>query len=333
MSYKIMSFNVQNLSLGAEKEKLDIISRMIIENDIDIVAMQEVLSKGKILTGVNLKSVSGAAKAYEHSLKRRLGDNWAMCWRDPKTHAKDYVYLGKDNRGEGYAFMWNTNRVDLLEEDGNKVFPRIYRNYKTGVDSDLIRLIRDPCYGQFKVNGRPVEIRLITTHIVYGKPAPENINADLDFGAITMRRNEFRILAGQIYPAIAEYYKQTTSTSPYTIILGDYNLNLPSSGVGKAILPEIICFDEHGRTMSFNLNASTVINTVQSNLSTLNQNGDALANNYDHFSYDNRVASAVADGSIKVLHPSAYIQTDGNIYESYKNTVSDHLPIVLTLDI
>ena len=328
-----MSFNVKNLSFGAEKEKLDLICRIILDNKIDIVAMQEVLSEGKILTGINQKSVTGEVNAYAHSMKSRLGNRWGMCWRDPQTKAKDYVYLGPDKRGEGYAFLWNMDRVDLLEEDGHKIFPRIFRNYKTNIESDLIRLIRDPCYGQFKVIGRPVEIRLLTTHIVYGKPVAKNLDADLDFGAVTLRKNEFRILAGQIYPKISEYYKQTAMTVPYTIILGDYNLNLSSSGVGKAILPEIMCFDEYGRQLPYDISAPTVINTVQSELSTVSRNGDGLANNYDHFSYDYRVASVVDNNGMKVIRPEKYVKKDASFYESYKNKVSDHLPVVLVIDI
>ena len=87
MEYKIASFNVRNLSFGAEKERLDNLAKIIRENNLDIIALQEVLSEGKILTGSNQKMVSGQAKVYEHSLKRRLGDDWAICWRNPASWA------------------------------------------------------------------------------------------------------------------------------------------------------------------------------------------------------------------------------------------------------
>ena len=224
MAYRIGSFNVKNLSLATGRD-LDRIANIILSNKFDIVAMQEVLGEGKILTGINAKSVSGQAKAYDYSLKKRLGDNWDICWRDPGTRAKNYPFLGDDSRGEGYAFLWNTKRVDIpLDEKANKIYPKIFRNYKTNKEEGFIRLIRDPCVGRFVIKGRPAEIRLITTHIVYGKPKEENMNVNLDFGAIEMRKNEFKILAGQIYPRISEYYKDINCTAPYTIILGDYNL-------------------------------------------------------------------------------------------------------------
>ena len=87
MSYKIGSFNVRNLSLGAgRKRDLARIAKII--KQFDIVALQEVLSNGKILEGVSSKNPSVAAKAYEYSLRRYLGDNWDMCWLDPQTASK-----------------------------------------------------------------------------------------------------------------------------------------------------------------------------------------------------------------------------------------------------
>ena len=106
MSYKIGSFNVRNLSWGAAGSRdLDIISSII--KEFDIIALQEVLSEGKILEGPKLNDTYGQAKAYEYSLKSRLGDNWDMCWLNPKTSSKWYPFLGDDSRGEGYAFLFS----------------------------------------------------------------------------------------------------------------------------------------------------------------------------------------------------------------------------------
>lgn len=326
MSYRIASFNVKNLSYGSSNEKLDNLARIIKENNLDIVALQEVLSEGKILTGVNLKSISGQAKAYEHSLKSRLGDKWAICWRDPESWSKAYLY--DDSRGEGYAFLWNTDKFELVKKDGKEIWPRIFRDYKLNAPG-LIKLVRDPCYGRFKIKGRKPEIRLITTHIVYGKPQGWQGNADLDFGAVTMRKNEFQILAGQIYPKIDADHKE--NTVPYTIILGDYNLNLPESGVGSPTVPDIACFDQNGNLLPMNQGADIVINTVQSDLTTLKNDEDELASNYDHFSYTNRVAGIVE--SIEVINPIDMMSGEGSKYCQYKNKVSDHLPIAITINV
>ncbi len=334
MLFKIGSFNVKNLSLATGRD-LDRIAAIILDNRLDVVAMQEVLSEGKILTGINTKSISGQARAADYSLKKRFGNEWEICWRDPTTHAKNYPYLGNDSRGEGYAFLWNTKRLNIpLDEKGNKIYPRIWRNYKINGKNNSIRLMRDPCYGRFVIKGRKTEIRLITTHIIYGKPTSENIDVDLDVGAITMRNNEFNILAGQIYPRVSEYYKDVNCTVPYTIILGDYNLNLIESSVTKAIVPSVACFDEKGNKVTLNDNPYCKIHTVQSDLSTLKCTTDGFANNYDHFSYDDRVKAQIIQNSARAINAvEQHIKDENTKYETYRKEVSDHLPIIIEIDI
>lgn len=324
--YKIASFNVRNLSFGAKQERLDNLAKIIKDNNLDIIAMQEVLSEGKILTGSNQKSVSGEVKAYEHSLKHRLGNDWGICWRDPASWAKNYMY--DDSRGEGYAFIWNTRKFELVKESEEEILPKIFRNYKLP-ENGMIRLIRDPCYGRFQVIGRKPEIRLISTHIVYGKPKNWSGNADLDMGAVTMRKNEFKILAGQIYPRIDADHK--LNTVPYTIMLGDYNLNLSGSGAGSPVIPDIVCFDEKGKIVPFSMGAPLVINTVQEQLSTLKRDEDGFASNYDHFSYTNKVSSIVK--RCEVINIIDKFEGEESKYLQYKKYVSDHLPIVLTIEI
>lgn len=332
---KIGSFNVANLSRTG-KDRLDNIAKIIIDNNLDIVAMQEVLGEGNILTGSNSKSVSGQAAAADYSLKMRLGSKWDICWRDPETSAKSYPFIGGDSRGEGYAYLWNSDRVELpLDENGNKVFPRIWRNYKTNVEEDMMRLIREPCYGRFVIKNTSVEIRLITTHIIFGKPSSDNMSEEfrnLDIGAVNMRRNEFKILAGQIYPRINENYKDIKYRSAYTILLGDYNLNLSESGKTTATVKDAICFDERGKEISGDAGFCKVY-TVQNELSTINKENTDLANNYDHFSYDDRVMSCVSrEGARTIKAVDDLFGTAEDKYERYKKEVSDHLPIIVELE-
>lgn len=332
MRYRVGSFNVKNLSLGGKRD-LDRIAHIILDNKLDIVAMQEVLSEGKILTGINGKSSAGAAKAYEYSLKRRLGQNWRICWQDPRTSAKNYPFLGVDSRQEGYAFLWNTDKFSLpKDENGNDIYPRIWRNYKTNVEEGMIRLIREPCVGRFIAKGRKVEIRLITTHIVYGKPKAENLSVDLDFGAVKMRQNEFKILAGQIYPRVSQYAKDVNCVAPYTIILGDYNMNLKESGLATAIVPSIACFDDRGHMLEENESGSLVIKTVQKDLSTLKRDSDGLANNYDHFSYEMSLEEKHIVGSANVINAIGQGDSSGS-FDKYREDVSDHLPVVIEVNV
>ena len=114
MSYKIGSFNVRNLSFGAGGSRdLDMMADLI--REFDIVALQEVLSEGKILQGPSIKDVSGQAKAYEYSLKSRLGNDWDMCWLDPQTDSKWYPYTGDDWNAETGTVRGKTEEAkDML---------------------------------------------------------------------------------------------------------------------------------------------------------------------------------------------------------------------------
>lgn len=332
--YRIGSFNVKNLALGPQRD-LDRIAAIINDNELDIVAMQEVLSEGKILSGIGLNDATGQAKAYEYSLKRRLSGNWRVCWRDPKTRAKDYPYLGDDKRGEGYAFLWNADRIELPRtEAGQEIYPQIWHQYKHK-NEGLLRLIRDPLYGRFKIKNLKTEIRLLSTHIVFGKPKAENFDADLDIGVVQMRLQEFRTLAGYIYPRIAEYYKDVNCNVPYTIMLGDYNLNLRESGVGKAILPSVVYFDRHGHIHDCASDSTYTIYNKQSQRTTINKDGTGYSSNYDHFSYDDNVQGIVKRVEfIDAVHQHTKSEdtTEEEKFSRYKDEVSDHVPIMIEID-
>lgn len=104
MGIRIASFNMHNFNL--EKKDLDRIAKIILDNRIDIVAMQEVLAEGRAISGIMLdldKDEYARKSAFEKSLLSRLGSHWDTYWADPQTKSKFYPYLGNDKRGEGYA--------------------------------------------------------------------------------------------------------------------------------------------------------------------------------------------------------------------------------------
>jgi hypothetical protein len=195
---------------------------MINYNHLDIVCLQEVLQEGKIINGIQLKEPTGQARAYDRSLKRRLSGNWDSQWAQPRLRKENEAYLGGDKRGEGYAILWRTDKLRLPIEDGEEVRPVIYSNYRPEAVGSKLALIRDPLYARFIIEGRPAELRIITTHIVYGKS--DSVKDVIDYGAIEMRKKEFQMIAGQIYYRVSEMYKTLECTSPYTIMMGDYHL-------------------------------------------------------------------------------------------------------------
>lgn len=335
MKIRIASFNMHNFSL--EKKDLDRIARIILDNKIDIIAMQEVLAEGRAIFGMRVKDKQARKSAFEKSLLWRLGTHWDACWADPQTKSKFYPYLGNDKRGEGYAFLWNTKKFELLRDENNcLIYPSIFRNYKTDYGQGSLRLIRDPLYGRFKLKGTKIELRLITTHIVFGKPNKENTKDSFEFdkGAIALRNHEFEVLAGSIYSRISDYRKDINTNEPFTIILGDYNLNLRSSNAKYAFLnDEIAFFDSSGHKTKPYSQGSRQIYTVQYKMTTLGK--DRYVNNYDHFSYDEKVKGvAVGVDRIDAVHTHENLedQTEEEKFIRFNKEVSDHVPIILDIN-
>lgn len=132
---------------------------------------------------------------------------------------------------------------------------------------------------------------------------------------------------------------------PYTFLLGDYNLNLPGEGEG-AKMPESL--ETYG-------NGELEIITVNRGLTTLKDNPKDpeeakklredperehhLANNYDHFSYDRSkiIRHNIADPEVGVIYAfenyASAETVEKSKYDLYREKVSDHLPIILDIDI
>ncbi len=331
MNYRIASFNVKNLSKN-NGVNLDIISQIIAKEKFDIIALQEVLDSGMILDGGMGRRVKGQATAYEDYLLRRL-PYYSMRWG--ASNVKKASKVDEDKRGEGYAFLWNTKRIELAKHvtpSGEKVFnPRIWGQYSIKRADGKQRLIRDPFYGRFKIKGMKQEIRLITTHIYFGSLYA----ADLD-----LRRRELNILAGAIYPRLHDktYGVNTPAT---TILLGDYNLNLRDSLAGSAYMNAVIIVDENGMVrsatdISTDKNVRT-FTTRQNQLSTLSSKGteERYSNNFDHITYETSMGGdhRAHDGDA-MSNPHAIRVCDLPIdidFEEYRSKVSDHLPICVEL--
>lgn len=344
MGYKVGSFNVRNLSKDNEK-KIDIIAEIIMKEQFDIVALQEVLDNEQIHDGGLGRRKRGIEVVYESCLLRRL-PNYDMRWGASNVKKNNNLDDNTDKRGEGYAFLWNTKRIELAKKitpTGEKVFnPRIWSQYSLKRADGKQRLVRNPFYGRFKIKGIKQEIRLITTHIYFGS----NYANDLD-----LRRRELNILAGAIYPRLHDmtYGVNTPAT---TILLGDYNLNLKNTTGGLALseaksnyMNAVIIVDENGMVHSAGEIASNpdirTFTTYQDNLSTLAATGDEerYVNNYDHFTIETDIgrrkktfdrANASNPHAIQVCDIKREIDQEID-FASYRKYVSDHLPISIDL--
>ena len=329
-------------------KNLSMIAAIILQEKFDIVAMQEVMNKGVMSL-----------------LQMQLGfQNWEFAWEQPPARGRDVV---DGMGGEGYAFLWNNNRIRPVETGyttGIREFiPRIFSQYS--VDDSFrkrnIKLERDPYYGRFTPQGLPgggfFEFRIINTHIRYSK------YKDKDIGSVPIRKNEFQILAECIYPKICDR-RYGNNMPAYTILLGDYNLNLLDSGAGSPYVSPLVFYTDAGRTRR--------ITTVQTGLSTLKQkqegtlnelmNGTEEANaasknngiegtdvtlagsiikkelekwkvysnNYDHFTYDEDKFDGIGLTIERVDAVRKYYKGD---VEAYRREVSDHVPVVIDIDL
>lgn len=300
MSYRIGSFNCLNFGMGSNKDT-QMFANIILDGKFDIIALQEI-------KGVN-------------ALKRIL------------------VVLGKDWDGEAdnvvndYAFIWNNRRIKLVETQtqyGLRTYrPRIYKQYKIDRSLGQTDIKREPYFARFTskgtAGGLPFEIRIINAHIRFGK------SEDDTEGAIAMRKNEFIVLAKTIYAKEAD--KRYGNFLPaYTILLGDYNLNLPDSTANSPYLEETIDITESGKVYK-------KVISKQSELTTLKipqqdeveaKENQIYANNYDHFTYDSIRFDSIETTCKKIDSVKKYYKGD---LGEHRKEVSDHVPIVMEINL
>lgn len=308
MGYIIGSFNTLKMSLQSNKDsKKDFvnIARIIKQERFDVVALQEVMNemvlKSKILPA--------------------LGPDWAGKWLSPPpvTSASN----------EGYAFIWNTKRLRLVDE------PTIYQRVSGGVGNG--RLIRPPMVARFSprglLGGSSFELRLINTHIIFSKPTRwERTLSDHE-----LRREELRVLSETVYRLFSS--KRYGDNMPaYTILMGDYNLCI--SGPGPKISPEIhITSTRTLKTVQIEKTSlralsesdnEDVESDEERDVIDLTKSTDYYSRNYDHFSYEVTLEKSLRLTSSRVEALGKYYNND---LEAYRREVSDHVPIKLTLNL
>lgn len=339
MGYRIGSFNMRNLGLSAMSQQnprdLKTIARIIREEHFDVVALQEVLSQGKAFTA------PGYAK---RSILMELGSEWDFCWADAEAE--------NDPRHEGFAFVWKKSRLRLCTTKVLTPFGEITRTFNPRICKlNHEDMVRQPYYGRFTASDIPggtnVEFRLICIHTYYGKEDDEMDRA--------IRQHELDVLMKDIYPQINDRRYGDPMVS-YTILLGDYNAELwtkesrqwqealKKERGGKR--PAIMQTDENGIVRS-NRYGWREVKTVQDQLTTLKSkttnNGEEFDTmgysfNYDHFSYEERSFSGLQPNVERITAAvSEYCRvSDGDYnsdFEKYYKTVSDHIPIVMDIEL
>lgn len=207
----------------------------------------------------------------------------------------------------------------------NKIFnPRIINSLSNDVNVDCSFFARTPYYIRLQpLYGGFFELRLVNVHIYCGK---NNSKSEIE-----ERKREFNTIVKHIYPEISQR-RYGQNRVAYTIAMGDYNLNIfsPLVQAKNACLSKVFTYSDGKKTAQ--------ILTVQNQLTTLkniesdndSDNGMHYANNYDHFTYSPELSQF---NSVSYETIDAVNKYCGGDYSYYRKNISDHLPIVMSVDI
>lgn len=323
MAFKIGSFNLRNIGPTALSSKsprsIEKIAQIIRDEEFDIVALQEVSCEGKAL---------GSKSYAKKSLLMELGPDWDFRWANAEAD-------GSGAMSEGYAFIWNIRRMRLvttvLDNGTVRTFnPRICQ-IKHG------NMFRKPYYARFTPDGTfaslPIEFRLLCIHTYHGQ---QDSPADR-----IIRSRELNTLLTEIYPKVADLVYRTNYPS-YTIVLGDYNAELYRTwhetlarGKKPMYIDDIVLAKRWD---------NIAVRTVQDQLTTLKSGGtesdsgenpliqaEKYLHNYDHFSFED--SDRYLDLGLSWERIDAVCKYTGGDAERYRQEISDHLPIILSIEI
>lgn len=356
--YRIASFNIEKFGSRSveffngqsSRKDLAAIADIINDNQIDILAIQEISHQSALKSLIEALSLQTATEirpprksnltrdTYGYSTPR-----WEGRWAKP---ASSY----SDRAAEGYAFIWNRDRIQLVTNYEDESFePRIGFYLRNG------EMVRAPFIGRFMPIKSRCEFRVINAHLAWEQPAnfkQEGDEEGNDTQSKAIREQELELLLDAVYPRLA--YKQYDVNNedrharplvPYTFLLGDYNLNLPERGSGAKMssrLQEYICGNLRIVTVNGELTTLKRVPKDPEKAKAFRADPNFehhLANNYDHFSYDKTriLDHHIADPTTAVIAAYEIYQSADSDYQEkfdvYKNKVSDHLPIILDIDI
>lgn len=304
MGYIIGSFNLRKLS-NTEKKDLNIIAQIIKGENMTIVALQEVFREEAVVMLVNALG--------------RL--EWDYAWEKP-------MHIDSSNATEGYAYVWQKRflkRVETIDAKNNKrIFkPRINYQYRKFGYSELLR---PPYYGRFTpsglIGGNEMELRLMNVHLRFtGNEEKFNILA---------RKHEFQILTEALLPKIQNKV-YGTQYNTYTLIMGDYNLNIPNGINSSPFLNDLVFVSDSNYKQIRVVTKVDQKTTLKADQEQPFENtADRYANNYDHFTFDESMYGKCEIVQCRRVDGEHY--TNDNFAE-YRRLISDHMPIVIEIDI
>lgn len=311
MGYKIGSFNLRDFNFsnqsrdGEEKihRNFELIARMILEENFDVVALQEINAP------FALEHLTRILNQFKNILREYQFDFGS----DMPTHSKD---------PERYGFIWNCKRLRLLNTSKNNN-PRYYTN--AGANA----LIRPPYYGRFTargmLGGSNFELRLVNIHI-------------RDAVRVEDRILEFNTLVKQVLPRICDHCEVSADGEvmpAYTFLLGDYNIALNKSEQAIYRIEKITSTRYTGKKRDFLTVLEAKTSLKLPNPETQKTIEDCYANNYDHFTYEVDLETKFVLTPQRAEPLGTYFKSSGTPSEmlaAYRREVSDHVPIMMQID-
>lgn len=306
MRYRIASFNMKNWGKNPSRD-FEKISDIIVEEDLDIVAFQEIWSEG-----------AGVKRLLQEDVKHQLY-NWDLHWAVPRE-TRDLTKIAEtiSRRSEGYAYIWNARKFKLTETTTlqgaiRKYEPRIVQRHASSFVRAPYYIRLQPLYGGF------FDLRLLNIHIYHGGSST--------WSNIEKRKQEYATLVKEIYPEVSQR-RYGDFRPAYTIAMGDYNLNIirpnitdlpDDKGAFLNVDEEIISIPQYG-----------IVQTFQDQKTTLKSKENGYANNFDHFTYSPD-HSSFSDVSFQVID-AVEKYCDGD-FSYYLKNISDHLPIVMEIEL
>lgn len=349
MGLNIASFNLYTFSSGENRlnvKSFDKIARIIIESGADIVALQEVIDQRSIDSLISeLRALSG--------IRRR----WQAFFDKKQTH--------RNNR-EGYAFLWDENIVNLPKDDyGESVVPQIMTRYTS--------LKRPPMVGRFcTVSGLRYEVCVINTHIIFNKDNYLKAQNHPEwYGSGAMRALEYSKIVRDIYPVFANHSNVYSVIAGDYNLTGRMLSLVNAAGNRKNDRPQMISVqdekttvkvfscDERDRkdgglpdsseTHNFLMGVFNGVLSLFSKERTVGQavvpqgelilevgrpnvDGDYV-NDYDHFSFEIRRVAPYVKNPRRIAISETMFPLPNRRFHDYKTDVSDHVPVVATLDL
>lgn len=348
MALTIASFNLYTFSSSENRafpKDYAEVADMILRTKADVIALQEVIDE----------------RALNEVLSQLNGHSSAKCeWR---TYF-DKKQTWRNNR-EGYAFIWNEKRLTLArDDDGQVILPELMTRYTS--------LKRPPLVGRFApVNAWDLDIELciINTHIIFNPDKYQSEHSEF-FGATAMRVFEYSKIAKQLYPAVGnrprtyavvagDYnLKSSILAKANALFQAQGDVDMASIQTDRSTIK--VCEptddstvqnqnpDENASQAAKGLMAvyNGVIRflglageekSIRLSIGKTSQREAALdgdyANDYDHFSFSRRRVGGYLKNAHRIDIPSSLFPLPQHRFHSYKQDVSDHVPVVATLDL